>query len=205
MKNFPKAFAALAALSFVGTSAFAQLTVNGLVNATSCALGVTASATGAPTTSATIRLTDILASNARLALNGAVGPIQDAPVNTSFFVRPTSTSCGSTGTTGTFNVYFSTGSYDTNVATKAANTSAVGTRASNLVIDLVPTGGTTVAPLTSGMDMTQTTPATQHGLAAAPISTGATLNFNARYYKTTTAATSGSTVTAVYTLNGVYP
>jgi hypothetical protein len=205
MKNFPKAFASLAALSFVGTSAFAQLTVNGAVSATSCALGVTTSTTGTPTVTTIIRLSDILASNTRLAANGAVGPIQDALVNTSFFVRPTATTCGSTGTAGTFNVYFTPGSFDTAAPTKAANTAAAGTRASNLVIDLVPTNGTTVAPLANGIDMTQTTAALQHGLAAANIQTGATLNFNARYYKTTTAATTGSGVTAVYTLNGVYP
>ena len=204
MKNFPKAFAALAALSFVGTSAFAQLTVNGAVNATSCALGVTTSATGTPTVTTIIRLSDILTSNARLAVNGAVGPIQDTATNTSFFVRPTATTCGTTGTAGTFNVYFTPGSLDTNAPTKVANT-ATGTKATNLVIDLVPTSGTTVAPLTSGIDMTQTTAATQHGLAAATISTGATLNFNARYYKTTLAATTGSTVTGAYTLVGVYP
>lgn len=205
MKNFPKALAALAALSFVGTSAFAQLTVNGAVNATSCALGVTTSATGTPTTSATIRVPDLLSSNTRLQALGAVGPFTDASLNTSFYVRPTVVSCGSTGTTGAFNVYFSTTSFDATAITKAANTSAAGTRASNLVIDLVPTGGTTKAPLASGMDITQTTAADQHGLANANIQAGSTLNFNARYYKTTTAATTGTTVTAVYTLNGVYP
>lgn len=205
MKNFPKALAALAALSFVGTSAFAQLTVNGAVTATSCALGVTTSATGTPTTSATITLPGLLSSNTRLALNGAVGPLTDASVNTTFYVRPTVVSCGSTGTAGTFNVYFTPGSLDTTVGTKAANTATTGTKASNLVIDLVPAGGTTTAPLTTGIDMTKTSAADQHGLANANIQASSTLNFNARYYKTTTAATSGSTVSAVYTLTGFYP
>ena len=207
MKNFPKALAALAALSFVGTSAFAQLNVNGTITTTSCALGVTTSATGTSATTATVTLPNLISANTRLGAGGTVGPFQDAALNTIFYVKPTSVTCavpvGSAA--GTFNVYFSTNTTDTVATTKAANTAAVATRATNLVIDLVPTGGTTTAPLTTGIDITQATPASQHGLANAIIQTGASLSFNARYYKTTTTATTGTTVAAVYTLNNVYP
>jgi hypothetical protein len=201
MKNFPKAFAALAALSFVGTSAFAQLTVNGTIAAASCALGVTTSATGTPTTSATLGLPNLATTT--LTAQTAAGPILGAGVLTTFFVKPTSATCTSPGTAGTFNIYFSSANLDTIATTKAANVATLATRASNVVIDLVPYTATTTAPIGTGMDITKTTGLTQHGMPAQPLSTGS-FQFNARYYKTSAAATTGSGVSATYVLNNEY-
>jgi hypothetical protein len=54
------------------------------------------------------------------------------------------------------------------------------------------------------MDISKNTAATQHGMTAQALAAGS-FAFNARYWKTTAAATTGTGVQAVYTINGDYP
>jgi hypothetical protein len=196
MKNFTKALAALAALSVVGTSAFAQTTlkVEGNVKAATCALS--AYLASAPTVAVlSIPMPDITPG----VLGLAVGAIKTTAYTTAFLVKPTSTTCLSSGPLGSFNVNFSTATLDANVNTRAANTGT----ATGVTTDLIQTASIgTGAGLT--IPTTPTTGALQHALANQAIATGTGLAFTARYYKTTTAPAVAGTVTTTYTLNNEY-
>jgi len=196
MKNFTKALAALAALSVVGTSAFAQsiLKVEGNVKAATCALSAyLASASNAPVQS--IPMPDITPG----VLGLAVGPIKTTAYTTAFLIKPISATCLSSGPLGTFNVNFSTTAVDANVTTRAANTGT----ATGVTTDLIQT-----ASIATGAGLTiptaPTTGALQHAIANQAIATGTGLAFTARYYKTTAAASVAGTVTTTYTLNNEY-
>ncbi|MEI7515971.1 MAG: hypothetical protein WCK81_11340 [Betaproteobacteria bacterium] len=200
LNNLSKALVAVAALTLGTGSAFAQLTVNGAIGAATCSLGVATTAAGTATTASTVVLPNV----SLTAVNAvtAAGALADTRSQTTFFIKPTVPTCVSTGASGNFNVYFSSTAKDTTATTKAANV-ATASAASNLVIDLVPTTATTVATATSGMDITKLTSGTQHGIPAQALLTGS-FSFNARYWKTSAAATTGTNVSALYTINGEY-
>lgn len=196
MKNLSKTLLASAALTLAAGSAFADLTANGAMATATCALGFSATSAGNATANLTITVPTV--STAQVNALAAAGPIKDTFHKTTFFVKPISTSCISSGGAGTFNVYFTSSS---NTA-KAANT-ATTTPASNLTIDLVPTSPTSIATADSGMDLTKLTAATQHGMTNALISSG-NFSVDARYWKTSALTTTGSNVTSVFVANSEY-
>ena len=195
MKNLTKTLLASAVLTLAAGSAFAQLTPSGTALAPTCTIGFSTTAAGAATAALPITLPPV----PRGVVNAltAAGPIKAAAYKTTFFVKPIDTTCVG-GASGTFNVYFSASAADTNNVKKASNTTTSADKALNLVIDLIPTTATTKATADLGMDMTLTTAADQHGMAAVNITNGA-LSVDARYWKTTTAVTAGTNVSGRFT------
>ena len=197
MKNLTKTLLASAALSLAAGSAFAQtstLTVTGNTKAATCALG--AYLATAPTVVVTsFALPDI----STAALGTTVGPINAANYTKEFLIKPTSSTCISSGTGGTFNASFSATNTDANVPTRAKNNGT----ATGITVDLVQTASASTGTGLS-IPTAPTTGAIQHGLANQPIATGTGLAFTARYYKTLVAASSVGSVTTSFTVNNEY-
>ena len=196
MKNLTKTLLASAALSLAAGSAFAQstLSVTGATKAATCALGAYL-ATAPNTAVTTFALPDI----STAALGTTVGPINAANYTKEFLIKPTLSTCISSGTGGTFNASFSATNTDANVPTRARNTGT----ATGITVDLVQTASASTGTGLS-IPTTPTTGALQHGLANQPIATGTGLAFTARYYKTLATASSVGTVSTSFTVNNEY-
>jgi type 1 fimbria pilin len=197
-KKFSNTMAVFVLMSLASTSVFAQaLGGKGTVSAVTCVLAAYSSATS------TTALTDVtlpVVATTTLSSLTAAGPLQSSLYSTSFFVKPTDNTCIGGAATGNFNVRFSSATgADTSAATKAKN----GGTAASVTIDLVPVTsagviGTPTAPAATGMSMTATTAALQHGLPNVLLASG-NLQFQARYYRTNVVAATPVTVGTVIT------
>jgi hypothetical protein len=132
-------------------------------------------------------------------LGTTVGPIRAASYTRDFLIKPTSATCISPGTGGTFNASFYAAANDPNVTTRVRNSGT----ATGVTVDLVQTA---TAATGAGLEIptAPTTGAIQHGLANQSIATGTGLAFTARYYKTLVAASSVGSVTTSFTVNNEY-